>query len=116
MNQLQLNPITFPLWWYTVGFRLVCAWALRQFRFGLKTTGIIVFIRYMRHPLYGDYTRSGRIISFLIRVVLLIFKILVLGLRILVLLAFLISYLLILPFAFIMVAYQFVPLEGSLWN
>lgn len=108
-SKIQLNPLTFPLWWYTAGFGVVWQRAKQQFRYGLKKTAFRLFLRNLRHPLYGDYTRSGRIISFFLRIVLLIAKIIFLGFRLIVLGIFLAAYLVILPFALFMIIYIILP-------
>ena len=108
-RKLQLNPVTFPLWWYTTGFGIMWQWAVRQFRYGLKTTSLMLFLRHMRHPLYGDYTRSGRIISFFLRVVLLFIKLIFLGVRILFLAIVLSVYIIILPLSLFMIFYTLIP-------
>ncbi len=109
-TKLQLNPLTFPLWWYTIG--LSVAWDLvrKHFRYGLKKTAFRLFLRNMWHPLYGDYTRSGRIISFFLRVVLLFAKVFFLGFRAIVLALFFAAYLVVLPFSLFMVIYLLLPI------
>jgi len=109
-NKIQLNPLTFPLWWYTAGFGVAWQWAVQQFRYGLKKTAFRLFLRNLRHPLYGDYTRSGRIISFFLRIVLLFAKIIFLGVRLVYLAIFLVGYLLILPFSLFMAIYIILPI------
>lgn len=109
-TKIQLNPITFPLWWYTIGFGVVWQRARQQFRYGLKKTAFRLFLRNLRHPLYGDYTRSGRIISFFLRIVLLIAKIVFLGVRLVFLALFLGAYLVILPFSLFVVIYLILPI------
>jgi hypothetical protein len=105
----QLNLFTFPVWWYTVGFPLVLEWAKNNFRYGVKRSGFSLFVRYMNAPLYGDYTRSGRIISFLLRIVLLFAKIAGLGFRLLGLGIFLLGYLIILPLCAFLAIYSIIP-------
>ncbi len=109
-SKIQLNPLTFPLWWYTVGLGVVWDRCIQQFRYGLKKTAFRLFLRNLRHPLYGDYTRSGRIISFFLRIVLIIGKLILLGFRGLFLALFLAGYLLILPFSIFMVIYLILPI------
>lgn len=106
----KLNLVTFPLWWYSVGLRLVMDWARHNFRFGVKKSGFSLFVRYMHAPLYGDYTRSGRIISFLLRVVLLFAKIIALGLRLLLLVIIVIGFVIILPLSLLLGIYSLLPL------
>lgn len=106
----QLNPITFPLWWYSTGLSLVFNWCKRSYQFALKKSKFSLFVRYMGAPLYGDYTRSGRIISFLLRVVLLLAKVFALGFRIFGLALLLFGYVIILPLALFMIVFALIPL------
>jgi hypothetical protein len=108
-SKIQLNPLTFPLWWYTAGFGIVWERARLQFRYGLKKTAFRLFLRNLRHPLYGDYTRSGRIISFFLRIFLLIVKLVFLGFRLVFLGVFLAAYIAVLPFALFMILYLLLP-------
>lgn len=104
------NILSFPVWWYSEGLQL--AWRHAQSRWGvvLRSTGLIIFLRNMTQPLYGDYTRSGRIISFFLRVVLLIFILFWTGLRLLFVLLGFVLHLVILPLAIIMIIYQLFPI------
>ena len=65
-----------------------------------------MFARHWNEPLYGDYTRSGIVISFFIRIVLLIFKTLFFFIQILYLSLAVLFYLVILPLGLIMFFYQ----------
>lgn len=71
-NQVPLNILTFPIWWYAVGALTVWRWFFALTHKSFTRSGLVLFARHMREPLYGDYSRSGRIISFFLRVVLLI--------------------------------------------
>jgi hypothetical protein len=110
MGNLSLNIFTFPLWWYTTGVYLVWVWFKRQVYFGLHNTGILVFAKHIREPLYGDYTRTGIILSFFLRLIILFYKLLVFCLRIIFLLAIFLIYLLALPVSLTMVLVQLLPL------
>lgn len=105
----QLNLLTFPVWWYTVGLTQLYVWCQRNFRFGVKKSGFALFVRYMYAPLYGDYTRSGRIISFLLRIAILAGKIIALGARLFALGMILFAYLVVLPLSVVMAIYSLIP-------
>lgn len=106
MRNFPLHLITFPVWWYTVGLGLAWQSVRRHFWFGVHRSGITLFARHMGEPLYGDYTRAGRVISFFLRIFLLVFKFLALCLRTLVLAVFGLGYLLIIPFILYMIVFQ----------
>jgi hypothetical protein len=109
MQNFPLNILTFPFWWYTVGFGLVWRRFKATYFYGLQSTGLLVFARHLREPLYGDYTRSGIIISFFSRIVLLAFKLLLFSLRMSAATVLFLLYLLVLPFVIIMIVFQLMP-------
>jgi hypothetical protein len=110
MGNLPLNIFTFPLWWYTTGTSILYQWAKRQLLIGLHQTGILLFAHHMREPLYGDYTRSGRIFSFFFRIIILLYKLVWFLVRSVIVFAIVVGYLLLLPFALVMIIYQLFPL------
>ena len=88
----------FPVWWYTRGVILV-AERLKQFWiFSVRMTGVSVWMRNLFVPMFGDVSIAGRIISFLLRLIMVMWKIFLLGLWALCLIALFLFYL-ILPFS-----------------
>ena len=110
MGNLPFNLLTFPLWWYTTGVRIVSDWASRSIRLSLHRTGLLIFAKHWKEPMFGDYTKSGMIMAMFLRPVLLVFKLAVFSLRFFwVSLGFLL-YLIIFPAAIIMIIYQLFPI------
>lgn len=109
MGNLPLNIFTFPLWWYTTGTWEVWQWVRRQYLYSLHQTGILLFSKHMGEPLYGDYTKSGIVFSFFLRIFILIYKLFVFAARMAVVLSLFLFYLALLPAALIMIIYQFFP-------
>ncbi len=109
MNGLSLNLLTLPVWWYTSGWHRVWQWNLRQMDLGLHQTGLLLFAHHMREPLYGDYTHSGIILSFFLRIILLLFKLTLLVVRALLLAVFDALYLAVLPLSVAMIIFQLLP-------
>jgi hypothetical protein len=109
MNTLPLNLLTFPLWWYTTGTGLVWAWAKLQAIFGLRKTGLLLFARHWKEPLYGDYTKAGIIFSFFLRIFILLYKLLMFIIRVVIITVMVIAYLLLLPFCLVMIFMQLMP-------
>ena len=72
----------------------------------LRSTGFVIFFRNMAQPLYGDYTRSGRIISFFLRVFLLLFLLVWTVLRLAGVVLGFVLHLAALPAILIMIIYQ----------
>ncbi len=106
MNNQQLGLLQVPIWWYTEGVVLAWRHFLAKKAFILRSTGLLIFVRNMFQPLYGDTTRQGRVISFFIRIVLLVFLVLWTLLRLLIAFGLFCFHLIALPGAIIMVVYQ----------
>ena len=109
MGALSLNIITFPLWWYTTGLGLVWHFAVQKFQFWMRKSGMAIFTKHIGEPLYGDYTKGGRVISFFIRLFLLFFKSIFLIIKLALLLLLILGYCLLLPLVLIMVLYEVFP-------
>jgi hypothetical protein len=114
MNNLSLNILTFPWWWYTTGFNLVRAWAKREFFLSLHQTGLLIFAKHLKEPLYGDYTKTGIIFGFFLRLVLLFYKIIVFFIRMSLVTILALLYLLLLPGVLFMIIFQILGIQGSL--
>lgn len=114
MDNLPLNLLTFPLWWYTVGWSLVWDWTKKELRFGLHKTGLLIFARHLQEPLYGDYTKAGIILSFFFRIFILIYKLIIFALRMLIVALLDLLYLLVLPTVTIIIVFQALVLKNGL--
>ena len=89
----------FPLWWYSRGLGYAISWARHSIRNFSAMIGFTVWTSNVFVPMYGDYAWSGRLISFVVRLLM----ILVLGMAIIAWSAFacllFVFYLLALPAA-----------------
>tara|TARA_Y100000310_G_C20062975_1_gene525831 strand:+ start:139 stop:516 length:378 start_codon:yes stop_codon:yes gene_type:complete len=69
-----LEILYFPIWWYSKGLKRTVLYSWR----GIKNTnfnlGLVIMFKHIFKPMYGQYDRAGRIISFFMRLVLLIVK------------------------------------------
>jgi hypothetical protein len=92
--------IYFPIWWYSRGLKKILFFLKKKIQeiscpFVLK----ILFLN-LAKPMYGDYTREGKIISFFMRLIHLCWRLLrVIFVTIMALVIFLV-YILILPLIF----------------
>lgn len=64
----------FPVWWYSHGLALTARKLLNSWLGMSHHLSLVILLRTMGKPMYGDYTRSGKIISFF-------FRLLILGVR-----------------------------------
>ena len=98
--------IAFPIWWYTFGLKIMLDWLGRSFKTVNQYTAVSVWIKNLFVPMYGETGFAGRIISFFIR----LFMILARGLGFVVLAIMLCAvfalYLAILPLAVIGIIYH----------
>lgn len=67
--------IYFPIWWYTVGTKKVLIFISREISGLAEVLSIRILFRNLLKPMYGDYSRSGRLISFFVRIFHFIFLI-----------------------------------------
>jgi hypothetical protein len=71
--------IYFPIWWYTKGLVRIAKYCLGSASVHInRRLAIGVWLRSMFKPMYGDYTKEGRIISFFMRIVVLAYKLVML--------------------------------------
>ncbi|MBM3205068.1 hypothetical protein FJZ48_03770 [Candidatus Uhrbacteria bacterium] len=69
--------IHFPFWWYTKGFFDVLQWVGRSCSFQWKSYGITLWMKNFFVPMYGQYDFSGRLVSVIMRFVVLIGRLIV---------------------------------------
>ena len=67
-----------PLWWYSRGLYLVVRYILQSLGRSEAGLGVRLMLVHMFQPMYGQNDREGRIISFVMRLVLLISRAVVL--------------------------------------
>ncbi len=71
---LVLEIIYFPLWWYSVGFSRTIKNVWHFWCDQEKLLGFSVWAKNIFVPMYGQYDWAGRLISFLVRLVQIIFR------------------------------------------
>lgn len=62
-----LNVSRFPLWWYSRGVQRAWRWYVAGLASFLEWSGLVVVLKNLGRPMYGDFSRSGRVISFFVR-------------------------------------------------
>lgn len=66
-RELIFDVLRFPLWWYSKGLVNVGRFIGREIADWGARLSLRILARNMFKPMYGDYTRSGRAISFFMR-------------------------------------------------
>ena len=96
--EILLDFVYFPLWWYTRGLKKVALFCLEQIKnWGGRLSLRILFANLLK-PMYSDYSKSGRIISLFLRIIVFGFKLILMVVWIIILLIIFFVYLLFPPF------------------
>lgn len=64
--------VTFPVWWYTRGLARVGRWASRTVRGWEQVVGLRLWFKALFVPMYGQHDLQGRLVSFIMRLVVLV--------------------------------------------
>ena len=59
----------FPLWWYTTGLIKMISWVKGFLSDRLKSLALLVWIKNIHRPMYGQYDWQGVLISFFMRLI-----------------------------------------------
>ncbi|MFH1367350.1 MAG: hypothetical protein ABIH38_05240 [Patescibacteria group bacterium] len=73
-KELVLDVIYFPVWWYTKGLKKAWIFFTGEVSDWANRLSLKILFKSMFKPMYGDYSRSGRIISFFMRIIVFGFK------------------------------------------
>ena len=98
-----------PLWWYSKGLVKTGLFCLREIKAQEERLGILIWIRNIFTPMFGQYDIEGRLISFFIRLVQIIVRIILLAVWAILMLAILLVWI-VFP---IFIAYQIA--DNFLW-
>lgn len=66
--------VGFPLWWYTQGLARFARFVWRTLADYQATLGIVVWVKNIFVPMYGSYDIVGRIISFFMRLAMIVLR------------------------------------------
>jgi hypothetical protein len=98
LKDVLFDVLRFPVWWYTTGTANAARFIWQEFLSILNRLSIPILVRNLGKPMYGDYSKSGRIISFFVRIIVFIFRFVGMMIWTLVLLAGFIAWLSFMPF------------------
>ncbi len=100
--------LLFPVWWYGKGLAKASAMLWRRTKEFVQRSrwSPVIWVKNLFVPMYGDYTKSGRAISFFVRTVVALALTVVLAVVLLMYLAAFCLYLLAPVFAVYYVLYQ----------
>jgi hypothetical protein len=104
--------VYFPLWWYSRGLKKVALFCLGQMREWGERLSLRILFTNLFKPMYSDYSRSDRIISFFLRIFVFGFKLILMFVWVIILLIILFVYLLLPPFIIYMIVLNITGNKG----
>lgn len=63
-----------PIWWYTIGLARMVQWCGSSIKHAAQTTGLSIWAKNLFVPMYGETSISGKLISFFIRLIMVIVR------------------------------------------
>ncbi len=72
--ELARESLLLPFWWYSVGLMQALTWSLKQMQRSGQATGFSLWARNLFVPMYGETGFSGRLVSFVMRLVMVIVR------------------------------------------
>lgn len=68
------NVLYFPVWWYTKGLKKAALFCWRKIVRGEKVLGLKIWLTNLFKPMYGQQDWQGKLISFFMRLIQLVFR------------------------------------------
>ncbi len=104
---IVLDILYFPIWWYSKGLQRVLSYVRNSAAFFIRRRlALGVWLKSMFKPMFGDYTKEGRIISFFMRVIVLIWKLVITVVWLVCLFVLVIIWIILPPFIIYYILYQ----------
>ncbi|MCD4761078.1 hypothetical protein K8R42_04230 [bacterium] len=60
----------FPIWWYTQGLKRTALYIFNSIKNTSRNLALVVMFKSLFKPMFGQYDREGRLISFFMRIIL----------------------------------------------
>ena len=70
--------VYFPIWWYSFGLKKILFFIGKSIIERSRALALKIWLKNLFRPMFADYSRAGRIISFFMRIILLIWRFLAL--------------------------------------
>ncbi|MBI4090171.1 MAG: hypothetical protein HY421_02095 [Candidatus Kerfeldbacteria bacterium] len=97
LRDVLFDAVRFPVWWYTTGTANAWRFVRHEWLSILDRLSLRILFRNLLKPMYGDYSRSGRIISLFMRLIVFAFNSLAFFVWACLLLAAFVAWLAVLP-------------------
>lgn len=95
-----------PIWWYTLGLGQMVVWCGRSVKGAAQTTGLSLWAKNLFVPMYGETSISGKLISFFIRLIMVLARGFATFVWMMIAISLFIAYLLMLPLAILGIFYH----------
>ncbi len=105
VTDIVLDVVRFPVWWYTRGLVKAFGWYNDEVRYASDRLALLVLLKNMGRPMFGDYSKEGRLISLGVRFVQLIVSLILFVLWTLWYTLLILVYVLLLPAVLLIIAY-----------
>ncbi len=86
-KEIIFDIVYFPFWWYTKGIKKAGLFFVNEVIDWSNRLSLRILFKNLLQPMYGDYSRSGRVISLFMRIIVFGFKLIVMVIWLVVLLA-----------------------------
>ncbi|KKW01855.1 MAG: hypothetical protein UY52_C0018G0012 [Parcubacteria group bacterium GW2011_GWC2_49_9] len=77
--EVLLDVVYFPVWWYTKGVVKLGRYCIASLAMRARNLSLGIWLKNMFTPMFGQYDWQGRLISFMMRVVMLVYKFIAFG-------------------------------------
>lgn len=106
MRDVLFDVVRFPWWWYTTGTENVARFVWLELLAIINRLSLPILFRNLLKPMYGDYSRSGRIISLFMRLMVFGYNLVGFAIWTVLLLVLLLLWLVVLPLVGLQVVWQ----------
>ena len=86
-KEIIIDVVYFPLWWYTKGVKKAGFFFINEVIDWSNRLSLRILFKNLLKPMYGDYSRSGRAISLIMRLIVFGFKLFIMIIWLIILLA-----------------------------
>lgn len=106
LRDVLFDVVRFPWWWYTTGTKNVARFVWLELLAIVNRLSLPILWRNLLKPMYGDYSRSGRIISLFMRLIVFCYNLVGFAIWTVLLLMLLLLWLAVLPLVGLQVVWQ----------
>ena len=96
-RDVLIDALTAPIWWYTEGLAKALRFFARNAAYGANVIGVGIWMRALFKPMYGESSVQGRIVSFVMRLIVLVWDVVIFVILLALLLIFVIAWVFIPP-------------------